>query len=216
MSAGVNLGSRKRPRSSSGSASRPLTAGERRTEEQAAHGREHRWQRPAVARQFLHRPDDRQDRCKRQHHAARIDRAGGGAAVLRKQSRADDQQHGRHRYAEQEDRAPPEGVEQDAADHRPEQNAGQEAAEPDSDRPAELRRGPGTDCGAGPSSMASGWRRRRRVAARLAISISARSRTPPRPRPGRRRPIRSAAARRRPIRSPRVPIVTRKPASRNP
>ena len=71
---------------------------------------------------------------------SRSSRPAFGSLVLGQHDRSEDQQQAHDRQGEQEDRAPPEVLEQDAAEHRADRAAGRERRDPDADRDAPLPR----------------------------------------------------------------------------
>ncbi len=73
-----------------------------------------------------------------QRHTGQIPRTGLGVAVFGQQHDAADDQNHHHRDVDQEDRAPPEVLEQHAADHGAERRAGGERRRPDADGDAAL------------------------------------------------------------------------------
>ena len=84
--------------------------------------------RVAAAGDLLEAVDDRQDRGEREHRAGEVDVRAGVPLGLRQHPAADDDEQDHERHAEQEGRAPPEVLEQDAADERADGHAAHEAA----------------------------------------------------------------------------------------
>ncbi len=112
----------------------PLPGDERdRAPDTGQHG-QHRHHAEPVAGQRLQPVHERQDRGQRQRDARQVEPAGRGVALLGQHPRAEDEQQAHHRHAHQEHRAPPEVLQQHAADHRAERGAAHEAAHPDGDR----------------------------------------------------------------------------------
>ena len=71
----------------------------------------------------LDRVDQRQHGGQREGDAEHVQRPGRGVLRLRQQQRADQQEDGEHRHVDEEDRAPPEVLEQGAAEDRAQRGA---------------------------------------------------------------------------------------------
>jgi hypothetical protein len=76
----------------------------------------------------------------RQGGAGQVEATGRGIAVLGQQPRTNRQQQGHERDRDQEDRSPPEALEQDAAGQWPDRRAGRVARHPQADRHGALAR----------------------------------------------------------------------------
>ncbi|MGX1245855.1 hypothetical protein RKD46_006959 [Streptomyces pseudovenezuelae] len=108
----------------------------RRTQE----ARRDRLPRDAVRGGFLDRVDHGDHADQGQGDADRVPGARIRVAGLRQQLDADEDQDGHHRQVDQEDRAPPEVFEQEAADDRADRRAGGGGRAPDADGEAAFAR----------------------------------------------------------------------------
>ena len=86
--------------------------------------------------------DQRADEQRRQDAAEVVDRIGPLVHVRRDETHGQDQRHDRERQRDQEDRPPPEVLEQQAREHRPERRDGTPDPRPQGDRPGPLGAGP--------------------------------------------------------------------------
>ena len=114
----------------------------RREHGQAAEQRaEHARAQPGRAVAALHDPVDQQHQAEDgAEHADVVDPARGGVAGLRHQEERGDQADGGDRDVDQEDRAPPEVGEQQAAEDRADRDADADGGGPDADGPGPLLR----------------------------------------------------------------------------
>ena len=136
MSEALKAGARKSRRSMSGSASRSwrrTNAAVRPVPIRIASTRESK----PVLRRVFQAEDEREHRDERERRACEIDPAGARVAILGQERRAEDEEQHHHRDGEQEHRAPPEILEQRAAEQRADRGAGRVARDPhaDSHRP---------------------------------------------------------------------------------
>ncbi len=103
-------------------------------EEQADGDRDDVLRVPALGGDLLEAVDHGQDGGHRQRDARPVEAAGGGVLGLREQERAEDQQQCHRGQVDQEDRAPPEVLDEDTAHHRAEGDASGHHAGPQADR----------------------------------------------------------------------------------
>ncbi len=100
-----------------------LATHERRSDHETGHDTEGGRNTHAVLRDELQPIDDRQDRRARERGAQNVGCAGVGIPVLRQEKRPHGEQQDHDGHADQEDRAPPEILQDNAAKQRPDRAA---------------------------------------------------------------------------------------------
>ncbi|RAO59922.1 hypothetical protein PSN01_02546 [Micromonospora saelicesensis] len=111
----------------------PLPVQEERPHQQTADDGEDPHRAEAVAGHLLDAVDHRQQRAERQCRADQVEPPGRRVAELGHQERHEQEQHQHRRDVDQEDRAPPEVLQQDATEHRADRDATGEGGGPDAD-----------------------------------------------------------------------------------
>ena len=117
-----------------------LAAHEHDAQHEASDDREDRHRRDSALRELLQPEDHGEDGEKRQRHAAEVEAASIRVPVLGQGARAEDEQQSHHRDTDQEDRAPPEELEEHAAEHRADRAARGVGGDPEPDRGRALLR----------------------------------------------------------------------------
>jgi hypothetical protein len=110
-----------------------LTAHEPHPDRQPGQDAQGRHDDEAVLDKLLQPVDHRQDRDHRQGRGGKVQPSGTRVAVLGQHPRAQHQQDGHHRQRQQEDRAPPEPLQQRPTQHRADRAADREGADPHGD-----------------------------------------------------------------------------------
>ena len=117
-----------------------LTTHEDEPEQHARDDREHRHRRDPILRDLLEPVDHAQDGEQRHRGAGEVQAASLGVPILGQGARAKDQQEHHDRDTDQEHRAPPEELEEEAAEHRSDRPAGGVRRDPEPDRGRALLR----------------------------------------------------------------------------
>ena len=89
----------------------------------------------AVLRDLLEAEDDGEDGDEGHERARHVEAASVGSTVLGQNERSEDEQQSHDRQGNQEDRSPPEVLEEHAADQRPHSASGGERRDPERNRP---------------------------------------------------------------------------------